>query len=251
MTPHFETYPPPKRPLPPEEVWYAGELLTPPRDYLLYSRLHLPSLHLSALGSVKITPGLKASIAFMHSPAALFLRPGAEGGGSMSSSGSNSGQQPSNQPNQPSSSHQSSPPPLPTSPPGNLFVSLQQDTGRWATEYTYSAKDGMFGLRGLWNFGMTEDMLKPLWQQDFKSTVLTAGETREIFATPPTLPLSETSERLMGQEDDQNTRIDQEDSWENGLRGRFSAGGEVYFSVKQRSLGCEYMLLVDQCGNSG
>lgn len=34
----------------------------------------------------------------------------------------------------------------------------------------------------------------------------------------------------------------EEDSAEGGSKGRFSAGGEVYFSAKQRSFGSEYIL---------
>jgi distribution and morphology protein 10 len=34
-------------------------------------------------------------------------------------------------------------------------------------------------------------------------------------------------------------RVDEEEMMEGGLRGRFSAGGEVYFSAKQRSFGSE------------
>lgn len=36
-------------------------------------------------------------------------------------------------------------------------------------------------------------------------------------------------------------RIDEEEMMEGGLRGRFSAGGEVYFSAKQRSFGSEWL----------
>lgn len=38
---------------------------------------------------------------------------------------------------------------------------------------------------------------------------------------------------------DGSKRIDEEEAMEGGLRGRFSAGGEVYFSAKQRSFGGE------------
>jgi hypothetical protein len=38
-------------------------------------------------------------------------------------------------------------------------------------------------------------------------------------------------------EADKQTRVDEEEAMEGGLRGRFSAGGEIYFSRKQRSLG--------------
>jgi distribution and morphology protein 10 len=36
---------------------------------------------------------------------------------------------------------------------------------------------------------------------------------------------------------EEGKRIDEEEMMEGGLRGRFSAGGEVYFSAKQRSFG--------------
>jgi len=85
----------------------------------------------------------------------------------------------------------------------NVMMLLQHDTGRWSTEYTWSADDGMWGARVLHNFG-----------------------------------------RLAGEEDDRerNTvggekRVDEEDAMEGGLRGRFSAGAEVYVSLKEKSAG--------------
>jgi distribution and morphology protein 10 len=64
----------------------------------------------------------------------------------------------------------------------------------------------MFGVRGLYNFGY----------------------------------LSGVSEEVKGQvEDEGGRRVDEEEMMEGGLRGRFSAGGEVYFSAKQRSFGSE------------
>lgn len=221
MTPHFQTYPSPRRPLPPEEEYLAGDLLVPPRDYLLYSRLHLPTLHLSALASTKLSTNLQGSLAFMHSPGALFRSDGGSSGGS-GSAGSGVG-------SSSSSTQQQSGPTFPPSPPANLLLSLQQDHGRWATEYTYSAKDGMVGLRGLWNFGLTEEMLRPTALDDYP-IVHTAG---------PALLSSLSPGEFEGKTDDgkRGPLVDQEDSSENGLRGRFSAGGEIYFSVKQRSLG--------------
>ena len=220
MTPHFQTYPSPKRPLPPEEEWLAGELLVPPRDYLLYSRLHLPSLHLSALASTKLSTNLQGSLAFMHSPGALFRSDAGTNGGSGGSATSGTG-------GGSSSGSQQGGPATPPSPPGNLLLSLQQDHGRWATEYTYSAKDGMFGLRGLWNFGLSEDMLRPCTLEDYP--IIQPSNP----ATSPRIAATSSN----GSEIKTGTLIDQEHSSENGLRGRFSAGGEIYFSVKQRSLG--------------
>jgi len=65
----------------------------------------------------------------------------------------------------------------------------------------------MFGMRGLYNFG---------WRADAH---------HEHEHDEPV---------LVGEE---GKRIDEEEMMEGGLRGRFSAGGEVYFSAKQRSFG--------------
>ena len=62
----------------------------------------------------------------------------------------------------------------------------------------------MYGMRGLYNFG---------WRADHaEEPVVVKGEG-------------------------EGKRIDEEEMMEGGLRGRFSAGGEVYFSAKQRSFG--------------
>lgn len=224
MVDHFRVFPPPKRPLPSEEEYLAGDLVIPARDYLLYSRLHFPTLHLSALATTKLSPGWQASLMFMHSPA-TGVRGFGSGAGStsgLSESGSSSGNPAAQGSGNGSSSSSSSPSQstivTPPPPPGNVILSLQQDTGRYSTEYTYSATDGMLGFRGLYNFGLTE-------------AALTADEPsplhdREIFTT--------AAQDLLV---DKQTRIDEEEAMEGGLRGRFSAGGEIYFSRKQRSLG--------------
>lgn len=40
-----------------------------------------------------------------------------------------------------------------------------------------------------------------------------------------------------GVEEERTRGVDEEEMMEGGLKGRFSAGGEVYFSAKQRSFG--------------
>lgn len=62
----------------------------------------------------------------------------------------------------------------------------------------------MFGMRGLYNFGWRPDHAE-------EPVIVVKGE--------------------------EGKRIDEEEMMEGGLRGRFSAGGEVYFSAKQRSFG--------------
>jgi hypothetical protein len=82
-------------------------------------------------------------------------------------------------------------------------MSLQHDTGRWCTEYTWSADDNMLGARVLHNFGK-------LVRED---------------------PEGRTRQRVK--------RVDEEDAMEGGLKGRISAGAEVYFSAQEKSGGGE------------
>jgi mitochondrial distribution and morphology protein 10 len=91
------------------------------------------------------------------------------------------------------------------------MLSLQHDTGRWCTEYTYSAEDSMLGVRLLHNFG-------------------------KLAAQPGSAEESERSATSRGG-GMKMKRIDEEDAMEGGLKGRFSAGAEIYFSAKERSAG--------------
>ncbi|OCF75541.1 mitochondrial distribution and morphology protein 10 [Kwoniella mangroviensis CBS 8886] len=182
----FQVFPPPKRPLVKDEVWLAGKRIEG-RDYLLYSRLHLPSLHLSGLATTRLTPTLQAHLAFLSQPA----------------------------------SPAATRPASPNTPPShsrNILLSLQHDTGRYSGEYTYSAQDGMFGIRGLYNFG---------WQ---------SADIRNLIYNQST-PSGGVITVVKKETEQDGKRIDEEEMMEGGLKGRFSAGGEVYFSAKQRSFG--------------
>ena len=88
-----------------------------------------------------------------------------------------------------------------------LSVELQHDTGRWRSDCSYSFSDGMFGARVLHHFGRLEP-------------------GAEIATEPAPASLSESDDRSTASA---------------GLRGRFSAGGEIHVSAKQRSAGgaCE------------
>jgi distribution and morphology protein 10 len=80
----------------------------------------------------------------------------------------------------------------------------------------------MFGWRGLFNFG---------WQNPDAATAAAVLRERETSAG---------SGLLAGEGNGpEGKRIDEEEMMDGGLRGRFSAGGEVYFSAKQRSFGSE------------
>lgn len=147
-------------------------------DYLLYGRYYIPTSRLDALYSTRISPTLQGLVSIISDPASTIY---GRSKGSPGSSGAN-----------------------------NLMLNLQHDTGRWSTEYTWSADDGMWGARVLHNFGRLSGE---------------EGEAREG--------------RPVGGE----KRVDEEDAMEGGLRGRFSAGAEVYFSAKEKSAGGESSIL--------
>jgi Mitochondrial distribution and morphology protein 10 len=147
-------------------------------DYLLYGRLYVPTGRLDALYSTRLSSTLQALVAAISDPRADRKQ-------SLSTRSASS--------------------------PSNIMLSLQHDTGRWCTEYTYSAEDSMVGVRMLHNFGKLAAL---------------SGSAEEC-------ELSVTS-RGGGMK---MKRIDEEDAMEGGLKGRFSAGAEIYFSAKERSAG--------------
>ena len=83
----------------------------------------------------------------------------------------------------------------------NILLNLQHDRGKWCSEYTWSAADGLWGARALYNFGKTVE--------------------------------EEGHEKARRRE----KRVDEEDAMEGGLKGRISAGAEVYFSAREKSGG--------------
>lgn len=92
------------------------------------------------------------------------------------------------------------------------MVSLQHDVGKSCTEYTWSADDGMWGVRFLHNFGRLG--IPP-------DTLVDDGSQSSGSETRP-------------------RRVDEEEATGGGLKGRVSAGAEFYFSAKEKSAGGEY-----------
>ncbi|KAI0068901.1 mitochondrial distribution and morphology protein 10 [Artomyces pyxidatus] len=170
MIDRFKVYDQPRRPVGKEEVFLGGERVDT-RDYLLYGRLYVPTGRLDALYSTRISSTLQALVAAISDPRSDLTQ----------SRSSRNGASPS-----------------------NVMLSVQHDTGRWCTEYTYSAEDSMVGVRMLHNFGKLAD----------------GAEDGERLADPGKLK-----------------RVDEEDAMEGGLKGRISAGAELYFSAKERSAG--------------
>ncbi|KAJ7591213.1 mitochondrial distribution and morphology protein 10 [Mycena floridula] len=84
----------------------------------------------------------------------------------------------------------------------NIIVHLQHDMGKSCTEYSWSAEDAMWGVKFLHNFGG-------------RAAVSDGNEKN----------------------DGHLKRVDEEEPVDGGLKGRFSAGAEFYFSAKERSAG--------------
>ena len=157
-------------------------------DYLLYGKLYAPSPRLDALYVHRLSPAtqLLVSLITVPSPATAPTL--------------------SWQNDDPSASATATTTSGTAARLSELELKLQQDTGRWSSEYSYAVGDGMWGLRGLYNFGK--------WGNP---------------DTSPIQPLASTSSS--------STVLDEEDEMPTGLKGRWSAGGEVYFSAQERSAG--------------
>ncbi|TCD67691.1 Mitochondrial distribution and morphology protein 10 [Steccherinum ochraceum] len=177
MVDRFKVYDQPRRPEGKEEEWLAGERVDT-RDYLLYGRLYIPTGRLDALYSTRVSPTVQAMVAAISDPMSSLQ--------SSEKSRAGSG-----------------------GPSSNVMFSMQHDTGKWCTEYTWSAEDGMWGVRCLHNFGK-------LW-------------------TP--VEASDESGKSNSASKGRSRRVDEEEAMEGGLKGRISAGAEFYLSAKEKSAG--------------
>ena len=129
----------------------------------MYGRIYLPTGRLDALYSSRLSPTLQGIVAAISDPPLAGQRTDSS----------------------------------------NVMFSLQHDVGKWCSEYTYSAEDGMLGVKVLHNFGRLG-----------------------------AVPVDDEANTRVGVK-----RIDEEDAVEGGLRGRISAGAELYFSAKEKSAG--------------
>lgn len=137
--------------------------------------MYIPTGRLDAFYSTRLSPTIQASISAITDPHAAhpsYVRDGATGA-------------------------------------GNLLLSLQHDTGRWCTDYTWDSDGGVWGLRVLRNFGKLGVASSTEVPDD--SALTTGGKTGL-------------------------KRIDEEEAMEGGLKGRISAGAEFYVSA-ERSAG--------------
>lgn len=101
-----------------------------------------------------------------------------------------------------------------------LLLTLQHDTGRWGTEYTWRSENGagMLGVQVQRNFGRLDN-------GDYSDE--SASGTNEGSRTE-SLSIK---------------RIDEEETMEGGLKGRISAGAEFYAST-DKSVGGSPILVM-------
>lgn len=174
-------------------------------DFLLFGQLYAPSPRLDALWVQRLSPTLQTLVTLISVPSPLPTTPLTW------------------QPN-----HDDAP----TSPPApsgalarqsELELKLLQDSGRWSTEYSYAVGDSMWGARALYNFGKSGSGVQ--------SSNLESGNAVELGA----------GAGVACQDEDGAERrervVDEEEEMSTGLKGRWSAGGEVYFSAQERSAG--------------
>lgn len=92
---------------------------------------------------------------------------------------------------------------------GTILAHLQHDAAKHNTEYIYSTDSALFGIRGLYNFGPDPPPAHPPFETSPNPTISTANEAA-VIATA-FAPLQS--------------------------HGRFSAGGEIYYGLFNKSGG--------------
>ncbi|KAK4692209.1 hypothetical protein P7C71_g4946, partial [Lecanoromycetidae sp. Uapishka_2] len=92
---------------------------------------------------------------------------------------------------------------------GTILAHLQHDAAKHNTEYIYSTDSALFGVRGLYNFGPDPPPTHPVFESSPDPTIATANEAAALAtAYAPSQP-----------------------------HGRFSAGGEIYYGLLNKSGG--------------
>lgn len=209
-------------------------------DYLLYGRLYAPSPRLDGLyvHRVSATTQVMVSLITVPCPTPSPTLSWQNDDPSLSTTISSSSSTHPNHANSSSSSSSGGPPPSAGTAArlSELELKLQQDTGRWSTEYSYAVGDGMWGARGLYNFGkwgkgvVGHHEVHPPSRPS--SPPVTTTRTSDSIATTegnPVVVKTRSRERVVDEEEEMPTA--------GGLKGRWSLGGEVYFSAQERSAG--------------
>ncbi|KAE8249642.1 hypothetical protein A4X13_0g5125 [Tilletia indica] len=275
----FKVHEMPRRPTGRSPVWKAGKRVDS-RDYLLYGCIHVPSGRLDALYSTRLSETWQLLVTAVSSPPRLssaastladlpnqqripppqttqyppqpYGQPQVHAGQPHPNTGTTASS-PAVAPDSGASSYGSGS----VGPPGstNLQFTLQNDTGRWCTEYSYSADDALWGFRVLHNFGWTGSSPTINQQQRSESIglegedALRAGLKVGAIGNPaddlPVVGLlddgvlpHDVGAGLKAQSSSGSSSSAVDDlTVGGGLRGRFSAGAELFFSAVEKSAG--------------
>ncbi|KAK4057635.1 Mitochondrial distribution and morphology protein 10 [Microbotryomycetes sp. JL221] len=187
-------------------TWQRGKRVDK-SDYLMYGRLYVPNPRLDALYVHRFSNTLQALVSLITVPSPI---------APPTLTWATSDESPSSSQTMAASTSSSASSGI-NARMSELEVKLQQDYGRWSAEYSYAFGDGMWGARGLYNFGKwgTGEMHQQQQQQQQQQHTSSSDATSE-------------RERVVDEEEEVST---------GGLKGRWSAGGEVFFSAQERSAG--------------
>ncbi|PWN42633.1 hypothetical protein IE81DRAFT_116818 [Ceraceosorus guamensis] len=200
MAHRFRVLDAPRAPTAKEEIWQGG-VRVDTRDYLLYGSMHVPSARVDALYTTRISPEMTFLLTGRSYPSRTFLQSSEKAAQAIAGDAA-----------QANLSRDK------TAGRMNVQLMLQRDTGKWFTEYSYSAFDALWGFRVLHNFG-------------------TSGSSASISeSSMPSESNGLHTEAMVskrGVEDDREG----ESGVGGGLKGRFSAGAEMFFSAREKSAG--------------
>lgn len=196
-------------------------------DYLLYGCLHAPTARLDALYTTRISPAWNLIITACsfppQSPFVSNLAPMVSQDQQVSATSPSSSQQ--------------LPPPMsqgPTSPGAtNLQFTLQHDAGKWFNEICYSLDDALWGFRTMHHFepgtsGLSSSAAQTRTLESLSEMCLDSSlSDPKVHSANAGTP--ETSSNL--RPSPASTEVG------GGLRGRFSAGAELFFSAAEKSAG--------------
>ncbi|KAK0544983.1 Mitochondrial distribution and morphology protein 10 [Tilletia horrida] len=278
----FKVHEIPRRPLGRSAVWQGGRRVDK-RDYLMYGCIHVPSGRLDALYTTRLAETWQLLVTAVSSPPRLSSAastladiPNQQQIAPQQVQAPQYPPQPYGQPQPSVNPDSSAPAAAPDSgasaygsgsvgPPGstNLQFTLQNDTGRWCTEYSYSADDALWGFRVLHNFGWpgqsssvpTQQSQLPPQSSEASEEGLAAGLRSGSIETAPSdeavLQIPDMSSGGEGRDvvskptettslasvlSSSASAVD-DLAVGGGLRGRFSAGAELFFSAVEKSAG--------------
>lgn len=252
--------------------------------------MHVPSSRVDALFTTRLSPTIQFySSAISLAPRNIGLNSNSSGGGGNYSNSNGNGYNNNNNYNGLGL----------MAGPTNLQMTLMRDTGKWCTEYSYSADDSLWGFRFLHNFGVggvngagagkegngvcngigNPSIANPSVNPSEVANANNLNLNRNPNSTSPSStntteskntktdvnPLSdsplglnssrgnqygstssssyvEQQERQDGNHGDGDAESNTDTAVGGGLKGRFSAGAELFFSAAEKSAGREYSL---------